>query len=133
MEVRLRPVESGSSADAPSSVELTVADTGIGISDEDKKHVFDRFFQADNHVEQPYGGSGIGLSLTKDFVLLHGGSISVEDNAGGGTLFRVLLPLMNASLADLRRNRTNRCSNRSNRCFGRIGHIAHAWQLCRQC
>lgn len=97
VEVRLRPVESGSSADAPSSVELTVADTGIGISDEDKKHVFDRFFQADNHVEQPYGGSGIGLSLTKDYVLLHGGSISVEDNAGGGTLFRVLLPLLDSS------------------------------------
>ena len=92
VEVALR-----ATSPAPSSVELIVADNGIGISDEDKKHVFDRFYQADNSVEQPYGGSGIGLSLAKDYVLLHGGTIHAEDNPGGGTVFRVMLPVMNAA------------------------------------
>ena len=72
---------------------ISVADTGIGISDADKPHVFDRFYQADNHVDQPFGGSGIGLSLAKDFVEMHGGTIGVADNKGGGTVFTLELPV----------------------------------------
>lgn len=72
---------------------LKVADTGKGISDEDKAHIFDRFFQVNGTEMQPFGGSGIGLNLVKSFADLHGGSVSVSDNPGGGTVFTVDIPL----------------------------------------
>lgn len=73
-------------------VKITVADNGIGISDEDKKHIFERFYMV-HDVENPYGGSGVGLSLARDFAVLHGGDITVADNKGGGTVFTVTLPI----------------------------------------
>lgn len=79
--------------DAPNSeVVLTVADTGKGISDEDKAHIFDRFYQARNSEGRMIGGSGIGLNLVKEFSLMHGGDVTVADNDGGGTVFTVSLP-----------------------------------------
>ena len=72
---------------------ISVADTGKGISDEDKKKVFDRFYQVEGTEKQPTGGSGIGLNLVKKFTELHGGKVSVEDNPGGGTVFVVELPI----------------------------------------
>ena len=74
-------------------LEMEVADSGCGISDADKQHVFDRFFQAHNHGNKPMGGSGIGLNLVKEFVLMHGGKVSVADNPTGGTIFRVQIPV----------------------------------------
>ena len=75
------------------TLEIKVADTGRGISDEDKKHVFERFYQADNQTENPFGGSGIGLNLVAEFVKLHEGTITVDDNPGGGTVFIIHLPV----------------------------------------
>lgn len=72
---------------------LRVADTGTGINDEAKKHVFERFYQVDGTEMQPYGGSGIGLNLVMKFTKLHGGNVWVEDNEGGGTVFIVDLPI----------------------------------------
>lgn len=72
---------------------LSVSDTGIGVPDDDKAHIFDRFYQAKNHTENPFGGSGVGLSLVKDFVTMHDGTINVVDNPGGGTVFVVHLPI----------------------------------------
>ena len=72
---------------------LKVADTGKGISDEDKIHIFDRFYQVNGTEMQPFGGSGIGLNLVKDFADLHGGTVTVSDNPGGGTIFTVDIPL----------------------------------------
>ena len=72
---------------------IKVADTGKGISDEDKVHIFDRFFQVNGTEMQPFGGSGIGLNLVKSFADLHGGTASVEDNPGGGTVFTIDIPL----------------------------------------
>lgn len=73
-------------------IEIAVADNGVGISDEDKKHIFERFYMAHN-VSSPYGGTGVGLSLAHDFALLHGGDITVADNKGGGTIFTVTIPI----------------------------------------
>lgn len=73
---------------------LKVADTGKGISDEDKQHIFDRFFQVNGTEMQPFGGSGIGLNLVKAFADLHGGMVTVSDNPGGGTVFAVDIPLL---------------------------------------
>lgn len=72
---------------------IKVADTGRGISDEDKKRIFDRFYQVNGTEMQPMGGSGIGLNLVKAFTDLHGGTVEVSDNPGGGTVFTVNIPL----------------------------------------
>lgn len=74
-------------------LQIQVADTGKGISDEDKRHIFDRFYQVNGTEMQPYGGSGIGLNLVKAFADLHGGNVTVADNPGGGTVFTVNIPL----------------------------------------
>ena len=69
---------------------LVVADTGLGISAQHIRHVFDRFYQIDvNHA-----GSGIGLALVKAFVDLHGGEITVDSAEGKGTVFTVDLPMV---------------------------------------
>ena len=75
-------------------VMICVSDTGIGISDTDKQHIFERFYQAEGHDGQSFGGSGVGLSMVKDYVEMHGGSVSVTDNPGGGTVFTLVLPLV---------------------------------------
>ena len=75
-------------------IRISVADTGKGISDDEKKHVFERFYQAsDTNQEMQPQGSGIGLNLVKKFTELHGGKVDVKDNPGGGTIFIVDLPL----------------------------------------
>lgn len=72
---------------------IEVSDTGIGIADHNKAKVFDRFFM-DNDVSAILNqGSGIGLSIVKEFVELHGGQISVESEVGKGTAFLVSLPV----------------------------------------
>ncbi len=71
---------------------LSVADTGCGISDADKKHIFDRFYQAKGSSRTPFGGNGIGLNLALEFAKMHGGNITVSDNPGGGTVFTLSLP-----------------------------------------
>ncbi|OPY82231.1 MAG: Alkaline phosphatase synthesis sensor protein PhoR [Syntrophorhabdus sp. PtaU1.Bin153] len=77
---------------APNStgVMLKVSDTGIGISEKDLPHVFDRFYRCDHSRSEQ--GSGLGLSLAKAFVGAHGGSISVISTTGAGTEFIVTLP-----------------------------------------
>lgn len=74
-------------------IEIKISDTGIGISDEDKKHIFERFYQTDHKGVDVTTGTGIGLSLVRDFVRLHGGRVEVFDNIGAGTVFVVQLPV----------------------------------------
>lgn len=93
-------------------LEIKVSDTGEGISDEEKKHVFDRFYQVHSEKGQTYGGSGIGLSLVKTFVDMHGGTLSVSDNPGGGTVFVIYLPIHNDSTQTV--DRTEELSEKSN-------------------
>ncbi|WP_277465657.1 two-component regulator propeller domain-containing protein [Parabacteroides sp. PF5-6] len=76
---------------------ISVNDTGIGIPEKYKEKIFERFFQADNKMIYPMqgqSGTGIGLSLCKQIVEIFNGRIWVEDNPGGGTSFRVLLPIL---------------------------------------
>ena len=80
-----------------------VADTGEGISDRDLGNIFDRFYQVDRINPK---GSGIGLSLAKAFVELHGGSISVESTLNVGTEFTVKLPVRHVSEAVAEADRT---------------------------
>ncbi len=92
-------------------VEIAVADTGCGISDADKLHIFDRFYQVNNHMDKIFGGSGLGLNIAKEYVAMHGGTISVTDNhenGGKGTVFTVMLPVAedNTSTSPLNGNAT---------------------------
>ena len=71
----------------PDALIMRVADSGVGISDADKKHIFERFFRADESRTKP--GNGLGLSMVHAIVLAHGASIEVSDTEGGGTTFTI--------------------------------------------
>ena len=75
---------------------LTVDDTGIGIPEEDLPRIFDRFYRVDKARSREAGGTGLGLSIVKDTVRVLGGTIEVMAREGGGTRFRVRLPLYSA-------------------------------------
>jgi signal transduction histidine kinase len=71
--------------------EITVADTGIGISADELPHVFERLYRSDKSRSRGTGGSGIGLTIARTIVKAHGGTISAESSAGNGSVFRVVL------------------------------------------
>lgn len=73
-------------------VEIKVRDTGIGIPDEELPKLFERFYQVDTPQAKKYGGTGIGLALTKELVELHHGSIKVSSRLGEGSDFTIELP-----------------------------------------
>jgi len=75
------------------SLILSVHDTGIGMSARDLTHLGDPFFQAGASYDRPYEGTGLGLSVVRGLVGLHGGSIRVESEPGKGTCVSVRLPL----------------------------------------
>lgn len=69
---------------------VKVADTGCGISPEDIPHIFERFYKSDSEVNAD--GNGLGLAITQKIIQLSGGKVSVESEAGKGSLFTVTLP-----------------------------------------
>jgi PAS domain S-box-containing protein len=78
-----------------SHVEITVSDTGDGISPEFLPYVFDRFLQADSSFTRRHGGLGLGLAIARHLIELHGGEISAaSDGKGQGATFTVKLPVM---------------------------------------
>ena len=77
---------------AGDTVEIEVADTGIGIPEEDRRHIFDRFHRVDKARSRATGGNGLGLSIVHDAVQAHGGSIAVGQNKPQGSRFIVTLP-----------------------------------------
>lgn len=79
---------------SPETLEIKVSDTGSGVKDEDKERIFERFYQVEHEGESNRStGSGIGLSLVRDFVTLHGGAVRVFDNVGSGSVFVVDIPV----------------------------------------
>ncbi|MCC2337917.1 envelope stress sensor histidine kinase HitS [Bacillus cereus group sp. MYBK71-2] len=72
-------------------VEVRIRDTGIGISEEQKQHIFERFYKADSSRNRAYGGSGLGLAIVKKVLDLHQGGIKVESEEGNGTEFIVCI------------------------------------------
>jgi two-component system sensor histidine kinase GlrK len=78
-------------------LELEVADTGPGIKSGERAHVFDPFFQGTQSVRGVVKGTGIGLSIVREYAQAHGGSVEVVERGGApGALLRVRLPLVQA-------------------------------------
>ncbi|RUR72691.1 hypothetical protein PCC6912_61570 [Chlorogloeopsis fritschii PCC 6912] len=77
---------------ADNQVELTIKDTGIGISATELPHLFERFYQVKEAKGRSFEGSGIGLSLVQELVKLHGGTIQVSSVEGEGSCFKVSIP-----------------------------------------
>ncbi|MFI5323370.1 MAG: PAS domain S-box protein [Thermodesulfobacteriota bacterium] len=74
-------------------LQLKVADTGIGIPEEDRERIFEKFSQVDNSTTRIYGGAGLGLSISKSLVEMMGGKIWLESEIGKGSTFYFTLPL----------------------------------------
>ncbi|MBS1603053.1 MAG: response regulator, partial [Bacteroidetes bacterium] len=89
-------------------VDIKVEDTGIGIPADKKELIFQRFFQNVTPGSIVNAGTGIGLSITKEFVRLHGGTISVESEVGKGSVFIVRLPMAPAGEAEGQRGLEDR-------------------------
>lgn len=73
-------------------IEVTIEDTGIGIKDEDKEHIFEPFYRVDKSRSREMGGTGLGLSLVESIIKRHEGTISVTDNEKKGSCFTITLP-----------------------------------------
>jgi PAS domain S-box-containing protein len=92
---------------------ITVTDTGIGIPHNLLPRVFDMFIQADQAIQHSHGGLGIGLTLVKQLVEMHGGSVSAySDGPGQGSTFEVCLPVLETVHTE--ESHTNRQSSRNN-------------------
>lgn len=86
IELRARPARDGRWAC------VEVEDTGVGIPPGDRERIFEAFVRADDDAPRRLGGSGLGLSIARRFVELHGGTIGVESQPGEGSCFRLTLP-----------------------------------------
>ncbi|WP_127534176.1 ATP-binding protein [Paenibacillus kobensis] len=72
---------------------IEITDSGSGIDEEDLPYIFDRFYKKDKSRNSSEAGSGLGLSIVKEIVLQHGGTIAARNKAGAGASFRIQLPL----------------------------------------
>ncbi len=93
-------VEEVARAAGMSTLQLTVADTGIGISEDYLPKIFEAFSQEDSSAANKYGSTGLGLSITKNLVELMGGTISVQSEKGVGTTFTLTVTLANSDRHD---------------------------------
>lgn len=72
---------------------VTIEDNGIGIPEDAREHIFERFYRVDKSHSQQIGGNGLGLAITRNAILVHRGGIRVESEEGKGTTFFVRIPL----------------------------------------
>jgi PAS domain S-box-containing protein len=97
-----------------SHIEISVTDTGSGIKPEFLPYVFDRFRQADGTTTRQHGGLGLGLSIVRHLVELHGGTVEAHSSGGRGTTLIVKLPLMPIYQDDRRAERVHPAARDAN-------------------
>jgi signal transduction histidine kinase len=85
--------EVGARPEGPEHILFWVRDHGIGIDPEQIDRIFDRFYQVDSSSTRRFAGAGLGLSMVRDLAGALGGTITVESEAGDGSMFRVRLPV----------------------------------------
>lgn len=88
-------------SDTQAQLELSIEDTGIGIAEDKLKMIFDRFQQGDSSYERRYGGTGLGLTISKAYTELMGGTMSVHSQLGKGSIFSCTFSLPIQALASL--------------------------------
>lgn len=76
----------------PGYAQFSISDTGIGIPREEQERIFERFYQVESHLTRRHGGMGLGLSVAKSMVEMHGGQIWVRSKPGAGSTFAFILP-----------------------------------------
>jgi signal transduction histidine kinase/DNA-binding response OmpR family regulator len=100
-KVLVRVTRSGADAEpGEAQALLHVSDTGPGIPEEEHPHIFDRFHQSDDAATRHHGGTGLGLSLAKELIERHGGTIRLESAVDLGTTFTVALPVREPKKSD---------------------------------
>ena len=72
-------------------IQIDIRDNGVGISEEHIDKIWTRFYRVDDVRNDEYGSSGLGLSMVKSIIELHGGEITVKSSIGQGTEFRIIL------------------------------------------
>jgi signal transduction histidine kinase len=87
--------------DKSEQLRISIEDNGPGIHGDDKEKVFDRFVQVEKHIGPGKHGTGLGLAICQDLIQLHSGRIWIEDNPGGGAIFRILLPKCDPQKQDI--------------------------------
>lgn len=88
----------------PKILRIEIIDTGIGMTEEAKHKVFERFAQADTSTTRHFGGTGLGLAISQNLVNLMSGKLSVQSQPGEGTKVSVTLPLPQAQLTEIAQN-----------------------------
>ena len=73
-------------------ISFSIKDTGIGVAEDKQSDIFERFTQANTDTQRLYGGTGLGLNITKSIIDLYGGTLTMESEPGKGTTFRFILP-----------------------------------------
>jgi len=89
----IKKVETDKLAEKQFKVDLAIIDTGVGISESDLPHIFDRFYMVAHNRNENVQGTGIGLALAKELIELHNGTIAVQSKEGKGSEFVVRLPI----------------------------------------
>jgi len=81
---------------AGGAIKISVRDKGVGISEHDRKRIFDRFYRAEGEISKRIKGAGLGLSLVKHVVTAHGGTVECQSRIGEGSIFTIRLPAVAA-------------------------------------
>jgi signal transduction histidine kinase len=95
-------VVQGEQEDGVDWIRISVSDSGIGIPPEKIDHVFEEFSQADETTTRDYGGTGLGLPISRRFCQMMGGDITLESTVGEGSTFIIRLPLEVAVVSNSR-------------------------------